>query len=70
MAYSEASTWTAAQWNDDWKRFFEDVCAQTGLSLPDAMLFHSVLSQLQTRVAAYYLAEKVAGVGPKEPWQT
>ena len=72
MAYSDVATWLAGQWNDDWKLFFADVCANTGLSLQDAMLFHSVLSQVQTKAATIYLVEKVAGVSmepPKEPWQ-
>lgn len=73
MAYSKTATWVVAQWNDDWKLFFEDVCAQTGLSLQDAMLFHSVLSQLKTAYLADKIADKIAGVSPvppKEPWET
>lgn len=67
--YNEGSKYMVEQWNGDWKLFFADICAKTGLTLAQAMQFHIVLSAFTTRSAVAFLAEKASQGRAKEPWE-
>ena len=72
QGYNDASDRMTDMWNNDWKGFFEDVCKRTGLTLDQAMAFHSLTTLAGTHSYTVALANSVIGATvtpPKEPWQ-
>jgi len=70
--FNEGSDRVVDSWNNDWKMFFEDVCKRTGLTLTEAMQFHSTISAHATAQILNFFGERlqIEKAPPKEPWES
>ena len=56
-------------WNEDYGRYFGDVCRRTGLSLGESMQYLTFIQILHIRNASMQTAKVLTPHQPKEPWQ-